>query len=101
MRMRIFTAREMVYKKASKYLAVSLDFDLFAEGSTIGEAMDLLHEASVGYLIVSCKDHDADAEIYRRAPKKYWDIYELLKELDAKKHAEKKIKEGFAGKFTY
>lgn len=94
---RTFTAREIVYKKNSKYLAVSLDFDLFAEGSTSGEAMDRLHEASVGYIIMSCEDNESDENIYRKAPKKYFDIYELLKELDEKK---KKIT-GFAGRVVY
>ena len=100
MRVRTFTAREMVYPKGSKYLAVSLDFDLFAEGSTLGEAMDRLKEASIGYIRVSCKDNEADKEIYRLAPKKYFDIYELLKELDEKKKKEK-VREGFIGKATY
>lgn len=101
MRIRTFTAREMVYRKGSKYLAVSLDFDLFAEGSTLGEAMDRLREASIGYITISCKDGERDEEIYRLAPKKYFDVYELLKELDEKKKKLEKIQDGFTGKTTY
>lgn len=99
MQARFFIAREMVYPKDSKYLAVSLDFDLFAEGSTKGEALDRLREASIGYLSVCLEDNEPDEKIYRKAPKKYIDIYDLLKELDENK--KKNSLTGFAGQEVY
>lgn len=96
--MRTFTVRQIVYKKDSKYLAVSLDLDLLAEGKTMGEAMDSLHEASIGYLTMCLQDNESDEIIYRKAPKKYFDLYELFKELDAKKS---QVKENFIGKAIY
>jgi hypothetical protein len=38
MKQRIFKIRELAYKKDSKFLAVSLDLDLIAEGKTMGQA---------------------------------------------------------------
>lgn len=83
MKQRIFKVREIAYKKDSKFLAVSLDLDLMAEGVTMGQAIDRLREATVGYLNMCCKDEEPDSEIYRKAPKKYFDLYELFKELNA------------------
>lgn len=100
MKNRIFYAREIVYKKGDRFLAVSLDFDLVAEGFTMGEALDRLHDATIGYLTMCCKDNEPDKEIYRKAPKKYFDLYELFRELEKKKKKEK-VTENFIGKATY
>ncbi len=99
MKQRIFKVREIAFKKNSKFLAVSLDLDLMAEGNTMGQAIDRLREATVGYLSMCCKDNESDKEIYRKAPKKYFDLYELFKELDEKKKT--KNVENFIGKNTY
>ncbi|MFA5829050.1 MAG: hypothetical protein WC843_00935 [Candidatus Gracilibacteria bacterium] len=99
MKHRIFTVREIAYKKDSKFLAVSLDLDLMAEGKTMGQAIDRLREATIGYLSMCCKDNESDKEIYRKAPKKYFDLYELFKELNEKSTS--KTIENFVGKATY
>jgi hypothetical protein len=99
MKQRIFKVREIAYKKGSKFLAVSLDLDLMAEGETMGQAIDRLREATDGYLKMCCKDGESDKEIYRKAPQKYFDLYELFRELDGK--SEKKPIENFVGKATY
>lgn len=100
MKQRIFHAREIVYKKGDRFLAISLDFDLMAEGFTMGEALDRLHDATIGYLSMCYKEKESDKEIYRKAPKKYFDMYELFKELDAKKK-KRPFAENFIGKATY
>ena len=101
MKYRIFTVREIAYKKDSKFLAVSLDLDLMAEGKTMGQAIDRLREATEGYLTMCCKDNESDNTIYRKAPKKYFDLYALFKELDEKKQSKSKSVENFVGKATY
>jgi hypothetical protein len=101
MKHRTFTVREIAYKKDSKFLAVSLDLDLMAEGKTMGQAIDRLREATVGYLNMCCKDNEPDKEIYRKAPKKYFDLLDLFKELDEKKKGKSKTIENFVGKATY
>lgn len=99
MKQRIFKVREIAYKKDSKFLAVSLDLDLIAEGGTMGQAIDRLREATIGYLNMCCKDNEPDSEIYRKAPKKYFDLYDLFKELNDK--SKSKTVENFVGKATY
>jgi hypothetical protein len=74
---RTFVARQIAYKKGSKFLAVCLDFDLIAEGKTMGEAIDRLRDAILGYLVMSIKDNEKDEEIYRKAPKKYFDLAQI------------------------
>ncbi|MCK5472258.1 hypothetical protein KAI54_03670 [Candidatus Gracilibacteria bacterium] len=90
---RFLRDRVIAYKKGDIYLAVSLEFDLLAEGKTIKEALDRLHDAVLGYLKICCSDNELDEEIYRKAPKKYQNLYDLFIEIDAKKRkkdAEKK-----------
>ena len=82
---RFLKDRVIAYKKGSVYLAVSLEFDLLAEGKTIREALDRLHDAVLGYLKICCSDSEPDEEIYRKAPKKYQNLYDLFIDLDAKK----------------
>ena len=77
--------RVVAYKKGDAYLAVSLEFDLLAQGKTIKEALDRLHDAVLGYLETCCMDNESDEEIYRKAPKKYQSLYDLFVELDSKK----------------
>ena len=101
MKNRIFKVREIAYKKDMKFLAVSLDLDLMAEGKTMGQAIDRLREATIGYLTMCCKDNESDKEIYRKAAKKYFDMYDLFKELDEKKKNKTKPVENFIGKATY
>lgn len=96
---RVFTVREIAYKKDPKFLAVSLDLDLMAEGKTMGQAIDRLREATVGYLTMCCKDNESNKKIYRRAPKKYFDLYALFKELN--ENSKTKPVENFVGKATY
>ena len=90
---KIFKDRIIAYKKGNSYLAVSLEFDLLAEGNSIAQALKRLHDATSGYLKMCCKDNEPDSEIYRKAAKKYQDLYELFVELTQKKRkkeAEKK-----------
>lgn len=101
MKDRVFAVREIAYRKDSGFLAVSLDLDLIAEGHTMGQAIDRLHEATIGYLSVCFKDKESDKEIYRKAPKKYFDLYDLFKELDDKRGKESKPVENFIGKAIY
>ncbi len=92
---RFFKDRVIAYKKGASYLAVSLEFDLLAEGDSIKEALDRLHDATAGYLKTSCLENEPDNEIYREAPKKYQNLYKLFVELREKKRmkAEERKKE--------
>lgn len=110
MRSRMFKDRIIAYKKGDLYLAVSLEFDLLAEGNSIMQAVKRLRDATIGYLEMCCKDNESDSEIYRKAPKKYQDVYDLFIELSKKgakgndqKKKEKKLmeKETSSLQFTY
>lgn len=104
MQARIFRDRIIAYKKDDQYLAVSLNFDLLAEGKTIKEALDRLHDSTEGYLRMCCMDNEPDEEIYREAPKKYQNLYELFVELSTKKRkkeAEKRKERSLREKETY
>ena len=92
---RFFRDRIIAYKKGGTYLAVSLEFDLLTEGCSIKEALERLHDATFGYLQTCYQENETDNEIYRKAPKKYQDLYELFIELSEKKRMkeEEKIKE--------
>gem|GEM_PF-2808874 len=50
---RNFVVREIAYKKDSGCIAVSLDLDIVAEGDTMGETIDHLQEATIGYFAIS------------------------------------------------
>ncbi len=100
---RFFKDRIIAYKKGEKYLAVSLEFDLMADGKTIKQSLDRLHDATSGYLQVCCEDNETDEEIYRQAPKKYQDLYKLFVELTENKKKdenEKKKERAFLKKET-
>lgn len=107
---RIFKDRIIAYKKGKKYLAVSLEFDLLAEGKTIIQALERLHEATSGYLEMCCQENESDSEIYRKAPKKYQNIYDLFvdlsekkrkKEEEKRKEKELRVKETSSTQLTY
>ena len=96
MSLRFFRDRVIAYKKGEIYLAVSLEFDLLAEGGSIEEALKRLYDATIGYINTCCSDGEVDREIYRKAPKKYQTMYELFVELnkkERKKEEEKKTEE--------
>lgn len=100
---RFFKDKIIAYKQGEKYLAVSLEFNLMAEGKTIKESLDRLHDATSGYLQICCEDNETDEEIYRKAPKKYQDLYQLFVELTEKKkkdEEEKKREKAFLKKET-
>ncbi|HBB02460.1 MAG: hypothetical protein US89_C0012G0037 [Candidatus Peregrinibacteria bacterium GW2011_GWF2_38_29] len=85
---RIFTTKVICYKKNDKFIAVALDFDLLDEGDCMVKALSNLHENIISYLKMCVKEHESDKNIYRKAPKKYYDICDLFVELQ-KKHEEK------------
>lgn len=87
----IHLIRLMAYKHKNHFRAVCLDLDLYAEGRTLAEAMKRLDSAVLGYIESIEKDHKGDEKLLDRpAPKKYWQIYELLKELTEIKKRKKK-----------
>ncbi|MBD3330265.1 hypothetical protein GF354_01910 [Candidatus Peregrinibacteria bacterium] len=95
MKARTFVDKVIAYKKEKIYIAVSLEFDLIAEGKSIMQALERLHDATSGYLEMCCKDNETDEEIYRKAPKKFQDMYDLFVELSEKKRKrdDEKLKE--------
>lgn len=78
MQSRFFKDRVVAYKKDDKYIAVSLDFDLLADGKSISQALDRLRDATIGYLKMSYLETENDNEIYRKAPKKYQNLKETI-----------------------
>src|SRR4030042_6241728 len=107
---RIFRDRIIAYKKGNKYLAVSLEFDLLAEGDSLIQSLERLLDATSGYLKMCCEENEPDTEIYRKAEKKYQDLYELFVELtekkskkEAEKKKEKELREKgiFSSQLTY
>ncbi len=92
MKIRTFKDRVIVYKKGQKYISASLEFDILAEGKNPIQAIERLYEATSGYLEMCCKDNESDDEIYRKAPKKYQDMYNLFVELAEKKRKKEKEK---------
>lgn len=89
---KFFKDRIVAYKKGKIYLAVSLEFDLLAEGETIKEAIDRLYDATVGYLQTCSEEKEEETEIYRKAPKKYQELYKLFVELSEKKRKKEEEK---------
>ena len=99
---RTFHSKVIAYRKDDAFLAVALDFDILAEGYTMGDALDKLQDAINGYLAMCLADKESDKEIYRKTEKKYFDIYNLFEELDDKKAQKELIKlDGFAGLKVY
>ena len=85
--------RSMAYRHNDGFRAVCLDLDLYAEGRTLAEAMKRLDSAVLAYIESVKKDHGGKEKLLDRpAPKKYWGIYDLLRELSGgkKKEADKK-----------
>lgn len=85
---RSFRSKVICYKKDDCFLAVALDFDLMVQGKTMGEAMDRIDDNIRSYLKMCLEDNEIDKQIYRRASKKYYDLYDLFLEL-GKKRTEK------------
>lgn len=73
---RYFQDRIVVYKDEGQYVAVSLEFDLFAEGDNPMITLKRLFDATIGYLKVCIEDNEPDMVIYRKAPKKYQDMFD-------------------------
>ena len=93
MSQRSFRAREICYQDGEDFHAISLDFDLFAEGKTREEAMQRLRDATMGYLLLCIQDKEPDQEVYRMAPKKYQDMFQYyLEEAKSLEKYEKKKK---------
>ena len=79
--MRFFRDRILTYKDNDQYIAVSLEFDLFAEGKSSGQALERLVDATMGYLQVCVEDNEKNENIYRPAPQKYQKMFALNEEI--------------------
>lgn len=86
MKVRLFKDKIIAYKKGEKYIAVSLEFDLIAEGKDIMSALSRLRDSTEGYLEMCCKENEPDSEIYRKAPTKYQKIYDLFVDISKNEH---------------
>ncbi len=103
MKPRSFQTRIISYKKDKLYLGVALDFDLLVQGASMGKVMERLDDCITSYLIECVNDNEKEEDIYRRAPKKYFDIYELFLDLEkkAKSKEVEKYKDKFLGTRTF
>ena len=102
MKKRVFHTRIIAYKKKDIYIGVALDFDLVVQGDSIQQALQHLHESITGYLLMCVEDNESHEQIYRPAPKKYFDLHSLFLELQAKgKTTKPKYKESFLGTLEF
>lgn len=93
---RNFTTKIICYKKKEGFIAVALDFDLIDEGGSLSEALSRLEENILGYLKMCLNEEETDKNIYRKAPKKYFDLYDLFVDLKKKQTPNK-----FSGELTF
>jgi len=82
---RTFQTRALAYKKDNLFVGVALDFDLIVQGKSLGEAIDRLEDCIKSYLETCVEANESDKQIYRKAPKKYFDIYALFLDLQKNK----------------
>jgi hypothetical protein len=87
---KIFQTRVVIYKKDNLYLGVALDFDLLVQGKSPSQTMARLDDCIGSYLKMCLKDNESDEEIYRKASKKYFDVYNLFLDLQKQKVKSKK-----------
>ncbi len=66
----------------NKYLGVCLQFDLIIEADTLKEAQEHIVDLSRGWLENAIKNKLSEEVLNRPAPKKYWKLYEKLKEAE-------------------
>ncbi len=93
MPIRTFKSKVIAYKKGDRYISCSLAFDMFAEGNSIQQSLERLDDAIRGYLKVSLEDNETDEEIYRQAPKKYHNLYDIFTDLINKRRKKEKEKQ--------
>ena len=73
---RHFQDRIVAFKDNDTYVAVSLNFDIVAEGDNVEQAIERLRDATLGYLVVCVEDKEKDEAIYKSAPKEYQDMWD-------------------------
>jgi hypothetical protein len=88
MQVRRFTSRVAIYKKGETFLGVSLDFGMIAEEKTFSDAHQTLEKAMHNYLLESVNAGKPDEDIYKRLPKKYEDVFELVKDIEISPYEE-------------
>lgn len=74
-----FLDRIIGFKEGDIYVAVSLEFDLVAEGKTMSKAFSSVQDATIGYLSVALGEGLSVDQIYRPAPAKYQKIYDEIR----------------------
>ncbi len=96
-----FQSRVFVYKKKNLFVGVALDFDLIVQGKNMVEALERLNDGVRTYLRMCTDENESDQEIYRKAPNKYFKLYDFLLDLQKKKCEERKQMEGFSGYLNF
>lgn len=99
--MRSFNSKIIGYKKGEYFIAVALEFDIVTQGDTLMEALNNLNDAVKGYLLVGIQDNETDEQIYRKAPKKYFDLYNLFLEFDEDKRKSRKYEDRFLASMKF
>ena len=100
---KVFKTKVIAYKKEDYFLAIALDFDLMAQGKSMGQVLDRLDDCIKSYLIMCIEDKENDKEIYRKAPKKYFGLYNLFLDLEKQKQEKRqaKFKSQFLGTISF
>ncbi len=79
---KFFIDRIVSFKDNDIYVAVSLEFDIVAEGNNTDQSIERLRDATLGYLEVCVEDKEPDEMIYKPAPEEYqkmWkEMYEII-----------------------
>lgn len=78
---KFFIDRIISFKDNDVYVAVSLEFDIVAEGDNTDQAIERLRDATLGYLEVCVEDKEPDEMIYRLAPEEYQKMWKEMYEI--------------------
>ena len=66
--------------KENGFLGVCLDFDIVISGENRRAVMDRVQESAMGHLSIVVEKGLSDSLLNRKAPMRYWDIYEMMNE---------------------
>lgn len=70
----------LIFKEKNKFVGVCLEFDLEIEANTAKKAMELIEDYSLTWHKNIVKNKLSEELLNKPAPKKYWKIFEDVKE---------------------
>ena len=70
----------LIFKEKDKFVGICLEFDLEIEADTLKKAQERIQDLSQGWLYNVVKHKLSEDLLNKPAPKKYWKIFEDVKE---------------------